>query len=195
MTFPLHLLARCLLVLVVAVTAVHATPPARADDASIRAAKRHFARGEKLFALGRFDEALEAYQQAYDAEPIPDFLFNIGQCYRNLGEYDAAIFSYRKFLKLDPDAPNREQVEQLIEDLEDKQDEGEARRFGFTRKPQPPAPAPVQPPPPSTPVYKEWWFWTGIAVVGVAGGAGIYAITRTDGAPDTTLDYNIVFGK
>jgi len=93
---------------------------AHAEDPAMRAAKRHFERGEKLFALGKFDEALDEYQKAYDAKPIPDLLFNIGQCYRNLDDYDKAIFSFKKYLKETPDAPNKEAVDKLIEELEDK---------------------------------------------------------------------------
>ena len=91
-------------------------------DPAERAAKRHFDRGQKLFNLGKFDEALDEYQQAYDAKPIPDILFNIGQCHRNLNNYDAAIFSFKKYLKLAPDAENRDQVEEYIADLEAEQE-------------------------------------------------------------------------
>lgn len=163
---------------------------AEAEDPAIRTAKRHYARGEKAFALGKFDEALDEYQQAYDAAPIPDFLFNIGQCHRNLGDYEAAIFSFKKFLKLEPDAPNRDKVQSLIDELEDKQARGDAKKLGFERRPPPPPPPPAE----ATPIYKKWWFWTGIAVAGAAGGVGIYAATRPAGAPDTTLG-NIVFTK
>src|SRR5687768_341879 len=96
---------RCLIVLSLILWVVGV---AHADDRSV--AKRHFDRGEKLFALGKFEDALDQYQLAYDAAPIPDFLFNIGQCHRNLGDYEAAIFSFRKYLKLVPDADDREQV-------------------------------------------------------------------------------------
>jgi tetratricopeptide (TPR) repeat protein len=163
---------------------------ASADDPSLRDARRHFDRGEKLYALTRFSDALDEYQKAFDARPIPDFLFNIGQCYRNLGDYDAAIFSYRKYLKLAPDAPNREQVEQLITDLEAKQDQSDTRRLGLqrTRAPAPPDRAPDRP------IYATWWFWTGVVVVGAAGGVGIYEVTRASGPPSTGLG-NIVFGK
>jgi tetratricopeptide (TPR) repeat protein len=169
-----------------------AAPPARADDLPTRSAKQHFARGEKLYALAKFSEALDEYQLAFDARPIPDFLFNIGQCYRNLGDYDSAVFSYRKYLRLAPDAPNREQVEQLIADLEAKQQANDSKRLGLQRDSRPPPPPPGQ----DAPIYKTWWFWTGAAVLGVAVGGGVvlYESRRTSGPPGTTLG-NIVFGK
>src|SRR5262245_50838876 len=83
----------------------HASPDTpTTDDAATRAAKQHFYQGEKLFALGRFRDALTQYEAAFDASPLPAFLFNIGQCHRNLHDLDAAIFSYRKYLRLLPDA-------------------------------------------------------------------------------------------
>lgn len=172
---------------------------ATADDPALRAAKRHFERGEKLYALTRFNEALDEYQKAFDARPLPDFLFNIGQCYRNLGDYDFAIFSYQKYLKLAPDAPNRDRVEQLIAELEAKQDRTETRRLGLQRSRPDPRDPREDPEPgiersPGQPVYKQWWFWTGIAVAGVAGGVAIYEVTRPGGPPSTSLG-NIVFGK
>lgn len=167
---------------------------AAADDAATRAAKLHFDRGEKLYALTRFSEALDEYQQAFDARPIPDFLFNIGQCYRNLGDYDSAIFSYKKYLTASPDAPNRAQVEQLIGELEARKDRSDTRRLGLQRRPEPPQPAPGAGHPPDHPIYTRWWFWTGIAVVGAAGGVAAYEVTRPAGPPSTGLG-NIVFGK
>jgi len=159
---------------------------AYAEDPATRAAKRHFDKGQKLFTLGKFDDALEEYQKAFDASPIPDFLYNIGQCHRNLGDYEQAIFSFKRFLQLDPEAPNREKVEIIIDELEDK-----LERQGAKKQKEPPPPPPTAD---NKPLYKKWWFWTGIAVVGVAGGVGIYAATRPDGPPDTNLG-NIVFTK
>src|SRR6187551_2120899 len=109
-----------LFLLLVVCFAVAAPSVAHADDPATRAARRHYERGEKLFALGKFDDALEEYQTAFDAKPLPGFLYNIGQCYRNLGDYDQAIFSFKKYLKLEPDASNKEAVERLIEELEEK---------------------------------------------------------------------------
>ncbi len=176
--------ALCLTVLAFALAFVRV---AHADDPAERAAKRHYERGQKLFNLQKFDEALEQFQQAYDAKPIPDFLFNIGQCHRNLGDYESAIFSFKKFLKLDPEASNREQVEQLIEELEQKQSTGNSQRLGLVKKPI------TEGGPPGKPIYKKWWFWSGVAVVAV-GSVGIYAAASRGGSPDTDFG-NIVFGK
>lgn len=177
---------------------------AHADDAATREAKRHFERGEKLYALAKFRDALDEYQKAFDAKPIAAFLFNIGQCYRNLEDYDAAIFSYRKYLKLAPEAPNRDKVEQLIAELDDQRAKANSERLGLAPRPPPepaPAPAPAPAPVPAVhaepehhPFYTRWWFWTGVAVVGAAGGIGVYEATRSSGPPGTDLG-NIVFGK
>lgn len=183
---PRLLLACCLLLVTVR--------GAAADDPALRSAKRHFERGEKLYALTKFSEALDEYQLAFDAKPIADFLFNIGQCYRNLGDYDSAIFSYKKYLRSAPDAPNHDQVEQLITELEAKRDRSDTRRLGLGRpRAAPPAEAPASEP--ARPVYKRWWFWTGVGVV-VAGAAGVavYELTPAGGPPTTSLG-NIVFGK
>jgi len=183
MTRPLPFLLALCLTLVAFVRAAHA------DDPSERAARRHYERGLKLFNLQKFDEALEQYQKAFDAKPIPDFLFNIGQCQRNLGDYEAAIFSFKRYLKLLPDADNREKVESLIDELEEKIDEANTERMRLGKRPKErdPDEDPDEQPEQleGKPVYKKWWFWTGMAVVGVAGGVGIYAATRGNGAPET----------
>jgi tetratricopeptide (TPR) repeat protein len=187
-------LHRVLLALALAAIAVRV---ASADEPALRAAKHHFERGEKLYALTRFSEALDEYQKAFEAKPLADFLFNIGQCYRNLGDYDSAIFSYRKYLKLAQDPPNREQVEQLIRDLEANKVRADTERLGLKRAPpEPPPPAAERPPerPPGRPLYARWWFWTGIAAVTIGGGITVYELSRAGGPPTTSLG-NIVFGK
>lgn len=161
---------------------------ASADDPALVTAKLHFDRGEKLYALAKFGDALVEYQKAFDAKPLPDLLFNIGQCYRNLGDYDSAIFSYRKYLQLEPNAANRVQIEQLISDLTAKRDEAAAAR---------PRTEPAGPDHAETaerPLYKKWWFWTAVGVGVVAGGATIYGLTRSSDPPGTDLG-NLVFGR
>ena len=55
-----------------------------AADRATQEAKTHFQAGQTKYKLGRFDEALADYSKAYELKPIPSFLFNIGQCHRQL---------------------------------------------------------------------------------------------------------------
>jgi len=164
--------------------------PAAAEDKATRAARKHYDKGQKLFALRRFDEALVSYEAAFEAKPLPAFLFNIGQCHRNLGDYEAAIFTFRKYLKLAPDAENREAVLELLDDLEAKQEAAEAARTdrivagpdtGPDRRDDGGG----------RPIFKKWWFWGGVAAVAGAG-VGTYLLVRDDGVPDTDLGH-VVF--
>lgn len=165
---------------------------ARAEDKATKTAKVFFDKGEKLFALGRFDEALEQYQKAFDAKPIPAFLYNIGQCYRNLGEYEEAIHSYKQYLQRAPDAENREQVETLIDTLEAKL---EKKKHDDANKPPPPTKeTPITVPAKHGGITSKWWFWTGLTLVAGAGGVGIYEATRP-GAPSTDLGPPLQFQK
>lgn len=121
-----------MMVLVLAANAAEAAPrkPAPAhDQKQEKTARAHFDRAEKAFNLGRFDDALQAYQAAYEALPLPAFLFNIAQCHRNLRNREQAIFFYQRYLSLAPDAPNRPVVEELI---------AEQKRLLAAQEPPPP---------------------------------------------------------
>src|SRR6267154_2713843 len=89
-----------------------AAPASSIDDE--KQARSLYERAEKSFDLGRFAEALADYQSAYEAKPLPGFLFNIAQCYRNVGNFERARFFFRRYLALDPHAPNHRRVEELI---------------------------------------------------------------------------------
>jgi tetratricopeptide (TPR) repeat protein len=91
---------------------------AQADDRAERTARAHFKRGERAFNLGKFKEAERAYAAAYQAQPLPAFLFNLAQCHRNLGNPERALFFFRRYLTLEPDGPNRKMVLDLIDEQE-----------------------------------------------------------------------------
>jgi len=183
-TAPLRTILRVVAVLAMLVAIART---AAADDPATRDARQHFDKGEKLYALGRFDAALVEYEAAFEAKPLPGFLFNIGQCHRNLGDYDSAIFSFRKYLRLAPDAENREAVLALIDDLEQQKEQAEQtkRQQAFA-----PPPSPQRTDRPRR-FYTRWWFWGGVAAVAGAG-AGTYFLLRDDGTPDSDLG-NVVF--
>ena len=162
---------------------------ARADDRE-QQARTHFRRAETHFAVGRFKAALAEYEQAFELKPLPGFLFNIGQCHRNLGHLEEAIFSFQKYLRLKPDAKDRPAIEELITDLERQLREQRAVEQTVTppaggletRPPPPPPPAP-------RPFYTRAWFWTVAAAVVAGSVVGIYFGTRpgTSSPPSSGL--------
>src|SRR5712675_1116118 len=101
-------------VLVPVVEARAEEPPAEEAE---KLAREKFKQAEIDFNLGKFSEALSGYQAAYEAKPLTAFLFNIAQCYRNLGNYERARFFYKRYLTLEPKTPNRRVVTDLIAEV------------------------------------------------------------------------------
>lgn len=188
--------ARLALVVVTALALIGGPRLAFAEDAATRSAKRHYVKGDKLFNLGKFEQALAEFEAAYEAKPIPKLLFNIGQAHRNLDHYEQAIFAYRKYLSLVPDADNREAVLVLIDELEEKQVDAEReareRQAALDREDRERARGREKNRPGAgKPIYARWWFWGGIAAVAGAS-VGTYLIVSDDGIPSTDLG-NVVF--
>jgi hypothetical protein len=177
-------------------------PAQAADKAKARAA---YGRATQDYDLGEYTEALDEFKEAYRQYEDPSFLFNIGQCHRQLGDKPAAVRAYRTYLIKLPNAPNRALVLDMIAKLEKSIDEEQATKAAPPQgtmtpsgetppEPEPavaaPAPVAAEPvvartaPPPHTPVYKKWWLWTivGVVVVGAAVGIGV-GVSQTSSTP------------
>lgn len=145
------------------------TALADSEDFATLRAREHYARGERLFALGHFRDAKAAYEAAYHAKALPGLLFNIGQCYRNLGDYASAVFVFRQYLQRQPDAPNKKAVRALIEQLE-----AEMRALEWERDtsstPEDPARRPVW--------NERWWLWAGVITLAVSATVTTALLTR-----------------
>lgn len=88
---------------------------ARADEAATRArAKVLYEEGMKRFNLGDYQDALSNFKQGYLVKPDPAFLFNLGQTYRMLDDPAGAAREYRAYLRVEPSAPNRPEIEKFI---------------------------------------------------------------------------------
>lgn len=81
-------------------------------------ARALFAEAEEFYRLGEFDEARERYELSYELSQKPALLFNIGQCYRELGQYEKAAFYYEQYLVRERKSKNRKNVQRLIERVE-----------------------------------------------------------------------------
>lgn len=77
-------------------------------------AMARFEKGEKLYEEGEYEDALRAFQTAYKLEPIPLLFVNIAQCHRQLGNHEAAIAAFERYLEAEPDAPNRSEIEDIL---------------------------------------------------------------------------------
>jgi tetratricopeptide (TPR) repeat protein len=101
----------------IAVALLAAAPPARAQDDAPHA-KALYQAATRLYNVGDFRQALEKFKGAYLAKPDPSFLFNMGQCYRQLADPESAARQYRAYLRESPAAPNRAEVLRFIDDAE-----------------------------------------------------------------------------
>jgi tetratricopeptide (TPR) repeat protein len=95
-----------------------ARPPAKIVLSAESQAKSHFNRGTSFYNIGRFPDALAEYEAAYLAVQDPPFLFDIAQCHRKIGNSKEALESYRTYLRVAPNAPNRAEVQKHISELE-----------------------------------------------------------------------------
>jgi hypothetical protein len=82
--------------------------------------------GEKLYNLGQFEKAAEAFKEAYGKDQKPAYLFNVAQAYRYGNKCREAAFFYKRYLGIrDQDtakplaADKRQQIEGFITQLEE----------------------------------------------------------------------------
>jgi tetratricopeptide (TPR) repeat protein len=170
--------------------------PVREDPLS-RDARSAYEEGITEYNLGHFAEALVAFERGYRVKHDPAFLFNIGQCQRQLHKSREAAQSYRAFLRESPTAPNRAEVERLAATMDQ-----EVAREAANQPPMgvtPPADATprtevvvvTQPPPPPPPPKRRTGLWIGLGVggavvIGLAVGLGV-GLSSTSNAPAASL--------
>lgn len=172
---------------------------ARADDAAT--AREAYDKGMAHYHLEEYDAAIEEWERGFRAKPAPEFLYNIAQAYRLSKRPEKALSFYQKYLRVAPEAKNRDEVERQMRTLQEIIDK---QKSSAESPPQGPLPAPpptttttAAPPPAATapttdradlvaqpaekPVYKKGWFWgvVGGAAVLVAGGVVLGVVLGT----------------
>src|SRR6476660_9053243 len=170
--------------LVVVLVACVARTASAADDP-----KKMFEAATAEFNLGHYEKAAGMYEEIYKVTLEPVLLYNIAQAHRLGGDFEKSIFFYKGYLRAQPQAKNRGEVQKRIAELElaiEAKRRGQERPPNVpanveprTREPPPPTAETPQPPPteaqpatqPSTatasneqpssdkPIWKKWWFW------------------------------------
>jgi len=153
----------------------------RANDLTpVELAKARFQSGAERYRAEDWDGAITHYQAAYEALPLPEFLFNLGQAYRMKGDRSRALVYYDRFLATNPKSSAADEARALRDRLATE-----------LREAAKPAPVPVVPvvttpvavsAPPAKPIYRRWWLWTavgGVVALGVGLGVGLTLGNRT----------------
>jgi tetratricopeptide (TPR) repeat protein len=153
-------------------------------------AREHLDLGNKLYGVRSFDEAAAEYKAGELIEPAPVFDYNLGQCFRQLGKYQEAIWHYERFLtRGDPHGEILDAVNSFITQMK-----GELSKRAMTQPPTEPAPS-VPPassassqgaPPPQAsrhdiePWYSDRLGWTlaGIGLLGVGIGGALIVTAK-----------------
>jgi tetratricopeptide (TPR) repeat protein len=181
-------------------------------------ARELFQLGKQAFEEMRYERALKYFKDAYDLSHRPALLSNIGATLDRLRRDREALDAYRAYLAQVPDAFNRGQIEERIQLIEASMQPAPTPAMSASGAAQP-ATTPVAPSPTEVaqaqtardaesdraasaattdsssatkPVYKQWWFWTGIGTV--AATAIIISVVAASGG-GTVSDPPAVLGS
>jgi tetratricopeptide (TPR) repeat protein len=133
---------RVVAAIVLALPAIAAADPRHDADA-------HARRGVALYNLGKFDEAVVEFEEAYQLFQSDALLFNLAQAHRKLDHCERALRYYTQFLAGDPSPALAAQVRELVPKLEAACHAKDEPPTGT------PTPEPVAAPPPAPPVEPE----------------------------------------
>ncbi|MGZ3427783.1 MAG: tetratricopeptide repeat protein, partial [Polyangia bacterium] len=154
------------------------------------------------YELGAFDDAIVEFKRAYELTSAPGLLFNIAQVYRMKKDAEQAVYFYRTYLRLMPDAPNRADVEALLVENQAIVDahkaqhaEAETSAAAAAATAAPPVATAVAPPPPAPALKRPWRAelisGAALAAVGVgtlAAGIGLGARSAFDARQISAAD-------
>lgn len=93
----------------------------------------------EAYRRGDFREAISLLDEAYELDPQPVLLFNRARAEEGLGNTDAAIAGYERFLEEEPTARDRGAIEQRLVTLRRQRDERIAFEKSRSARSQEPA--------------------------------------------------------
>ncbi|MCA9629137.1 MAG: tetratricopeptide repeat protein [Myxococcales bacterium] len=105
-------------------------------------ARRHFESGAAYLEESDYENALEAFDKAFELSKRPEIQINIATVYERMGRLEQAIAALDRYLELAPEGGLRETVELRKANLQKRVEAGEGV------EPEPPAPEPEPEPKP-----------------------------------------------
>jgi tetratricopeptide (TPR) repeat protein len=166
-------------------------------------ARAKFLEGNAAYEQSQYQKALDAYVEAYRLLPLPGFLFNIAQCYRQLDQPEQAATFYRRYLAQSKQPPaNAPLVRELIAEMDaaagkprqkdsslrkqttevaERRARQDSERSRTVASKSTPANTEVQ----GESLTKKWWVWAGAGAVAIAAGGIVYAATAPQPRPTT----------
>src|SRR3954464_6547543 len=124
--------------------------PGHADEDPGAKARRLYQEGSRLYNLGQYATAVQAFEDAYALSGAAPLLFNIAQAKRLEGpeHCDEAQHAYERYLREDPNASNQAEVQQRILEMQACAERARKALVEQQARQRPPAPTPPPPPPP-----------------------------------------------
>lgn len=92
--------------------------PSRSASQKLEAIRQLMEKGQGQYLAGNYQGAADIFEGGFKQYPYSAFLFNAGVCYQKLGDSDRALVKFRDYLRVDPNAPDVEKVNQRIAVLE-----------------------------------------------------------------------------
>lgn len=94
-----------------------AASPAFAEDAELTKARRYFNEAQKYYSEGKYDEAVAAFEKAYEAKPFAQLLYNIAVVHEKAGKAEEAIKNYEAYKNSAKDASDKMLAQKRIDKL------------------------------------------------------------------------------
>ncbi|MCA9493560.1 MAG: hypothetical protein KC621_26695 [Myxococcales bacterium] len=149
-----------------------APAPAPVSEADLDRAMQLYKNGAALYEEGLYDQAIEAFQAAYDLSDNPKLLFNIANAQERNGDLQASYDTLNRY-RVYADETEKETLERRLRSLERRIDEQAAAAPVPAPAPAPvpaPAPAPAMPTTITRPNAAKWvLLGTGAVVAGAFG--------------------------
>lgn len=158
----------------------HAQPR---DDAG-----RRYGQAVAAFEARDYATALAGFQETYVATRRPEVLINVAVCFQRLGRLGEALTTYRNYLSLAADSPNRAAIEGAVVQLERDIAASRPAAPAVTRVVAPPPPPPHVAPAVDAPAPLWPWIAVGGGAALTLAGALLFALPSDPGADPSVTD-------